>query len=132
MTGKSLFMLFLDENAFKLIQTKAITPPKTCKRCKPVITNKKEAAELLLAPVKAILFASKLAKPLICKKINTKPKDLAEIKQALQETLQEAEVKQKLNGLGIVLSASSNVSSTYLDDERKKYIKLLKKFNIKE
>ena len=62
----------------------------------------------------------------------TKTKDLAEIKQALQETLQEAEVKQKLNGLGIVLSASSNVSSTYLDDERKKYIKLLKKFNIKE
>ena len=62
----------------------------------------------------------------------TKTKDLVEIKQALQETLQEAEVKQKLNGLGIVLSASSNVSSTYLDDERKKYIKLLKKFNIKE
>jgi hypothetical protein len=30
----------------------AITPPNTCNICKPVITNRKDPAELLLGPVK--------------------------------------------------------------------------------
>ena len=59
---------------------RAMTPPTTWRMCKPAITNKKEPAELLLGPVRAMLLASKALNPIICVTTNTRPKITVKVK----------------------------------------------------